>query len=593
MIKKISYFLLQDKKNFIFLFFVIFFTSLLETFGVFSILPFLAVLSNSSLIETNFFLKTLYQSVHVIRITNETEFIIFLGILSFLAIIISVIFRVMSIYLIGRFSFNKETFISSKLMKNYLYQPYIWFLNQNSANIGKTILNEVNHIVHGCITPFLSLISQLVLTFFLFITLIFVNPILTLLITLTLSVSYGLIYYFSKNFLSRIGSKRLKLNERRFFILNEAFNAFKAIKIANLEKRYVKNFEEIANQFAKTQSVAQIFIFVPRYIIEGIAFGGAILFVILLINQERQFMDIIPILALYVFAGYRLIPALQQIYAASSQLRFAEKSLNILYEDLNTFSYFNSSLIKTEAVVFSKYIKLNNIYHRYPNSKASTLINVNMTILKNDKVGIVGITGSGKSTLVDIITGLIDPEKGIVSVDDNPINNNNKRSWQSNIGYVPQHIYLSDTSIKNNIAFSADPDKIDFERVKEVAKISNLHEFVTNELAENYNTIVGERGVRLSGGQIQRIGIARALYHNPKLVIFDEATSSLDNFTEKVIMKAIDNLNDKNVTIIHIAHRLDSLKNCNKIYLLSEGKIEDQGSYDELTKFSEKFNKIK
>jgi ABC-type multidrug transport system fused ATPase/permease subunit len=593
MIKKISYFLLQDKKNFIFLFFVIFVTSLLETLGVFSILPFLAVLSNTSLIETNFFLKTLYQSVHVIRIRNETEFIIFLGILSFLAIIISVIFRVMSIYLIGRFSFNKETFISSKLMKNYLYQPYIWFLNQNSANIGKTILNEVNHIVHGCITPFLSLISQLVLTFFLFITLIFVNPILTLLITLTLSVSYGLIYYFSKNFLSRIGSKRLKLNERRFFILNEAFNAFKAIKIANLEKRYVKNFEEIANQFAKTQSVAQIFIFVPRYIIEGIAFGGAILFVILLINQERQFMDIIPILALYVFAGYRLIPALQQIYAASSQLRFAEKSLNILYEDLNNFSYFNSSLIKTETLVFSKYIKLNNIYHRYPNSKASTLINVNMTILKNDKVGIVGITGSGKSTLVDIITGLIDPEKGIVSVDDNPINNNNKRSWQSNIGYVPQHIYLSDTSIKNNIAFSADPDKIDFERVKEVAKISNLHEFVTNELAENYNTIVGERGVRLSGGQIQRIGIARALYHNPKLVIFDEATSSLDNFTEKVIMKAIDNLNDKNVTIIHIAHRLDSLKNCNKIYLLSEGKIEDQGSYDELTKFSEKFNKIK
>ena len=194
---------------------------------------------------------------------------------------------------------------------------------------------------------------------------------------------------------------------------------------------------------------------------------------------------------------------------------------------------------------------------------------------------------------MDVIIGLINPEKGIISVDDNLINDSNKRSWQKNIGYVPQQIYLADKSIKNNIAFGINSDEINLEQVKRVAKISNLHEFVMSELPENYNTIVGERGVRLSGGQIQRIGIARALYHNPQLIIFDEATSSLDNFTEKVIMEAVDNLNDKNVTIIHIAHRLDSLKNCNKIYLLNEGKIEDQGSYNELIKFSEKFNKIK
>jgi len=593
MIKKIFHFLLQEKKSFIILLFVIFITALLETLGVLSILPFVAVLSNPKLIETNVFLNTIYQKTSLIGIVDETKFIIFLGSLSFFGIIISITLRMTSIYLTGRFSFRKESSISTSLMKSYLHQPYVWFLSQNSSNISKTILAEVNHVVHGALGPAVNLLSHSLLTFFLFLMLFLINPILTLTISLGLSISYGLIYYLTRHYLFRLGSDRLQSNTNRFFILNEAFGAFKAVKIGGLEKNYVKNFTKSAHQYAKTLSISQIFIFTPRFILEGIAFGGMIVIVILLINQGRGFTNIIPILTVYVFAGYRLIPSLQQIYAAFSQLRFSKESLNILYRDIKSFSYFESASSKIDPMKFVKNIKLNNICYQYPNNQKLTLKNINITIPINHKIGIVGVTGSGKTTLVDIIIGLINPKIGTISVDDNPVNDSNKRSWQKNIGYVPQQIYLADKSIKNNIAFGLNSEDINLEQVKLVAKISNLHEYVMNELPENYNTIVGERGVRLSGGQIQRIGIARALYHNPQLIVFDEATSSLDNFTEKVVMEAIDNLNNKNVTIIHIAHRLDSLKNCNKIYLLTDGKIKDEGHYNELIKFSEKFNKIK
>ena len=593
MISKISYFLLQDKKSFIFLFFVVFITSLLETLGVLSILPFVTVLSNPKLIETNIFLNILYQKTVFIGINNEIKFIIFLGFSSFIGIIISIIFRITSIYLIARFSSKSETSISTKLIKNYLHQSYVWFLHQNSSNLSKNILNEVNNVVNGVFVPALNLLTYTLLTFFLFLMLFLINPITTIVITLTLSFSYGLIYYLTNYYLFRLGSERLKLNATRFFILNQAFGAFKAIKMGGLEEIYIKNFRKSAHRYAETLSISHVLTHAPRYILEAIAFGGVIVIIILLISKEQDFTNILPILSIYVFAGYRLIPALQQIYVALSSLRFSKETLNILYRDFKSSISFDSALRKIEPMIFTKNIKLNNICYNYPNSQTFTLKNINIIIPINHKVGIVGVTGSGKTTLIDIITGLINPESGTISVDDNLINNTNKRSWQKNIGYVPQQIYLADESIKNNIAFGENSDEINLEKVKWAAKISNLDEFVMSELPKNYDTIVGERGVRLSGGQIQRIGIARALYLNPQLIIFDEATSSLDNFTEKVIMEAIDSLNKKNITIIHIAHRFESLKNCDKIYLLNEGKIEDQGSYDELIKISEKFNKIK
>jgi len=239
----------------------------------------------------------------------------------------------------------------------------------------------------------------------------------------------------------------------------------------------------------------------------------------------------------------------------------------------------------------TKSITLNNIYFDYPNSKQAVIKNINLSIPAFSKVGFVGTTGSGKTTTIDLILGLLDPSQGTLSVDGNIITNNNKRSWQKSIGYVPQQIYLIDDSVAANIAFGVDVQNIDYQAVEQAAKIANLHNFVMKELPNNYNTIVGERGVRLSGGQRQRIAIARALYHKPQVLILDEATSALDGLTEQDIMDAMNNLGKK-ITIIIITHRLSTVKNCDVIFLLEQGQLKGQGTYEELNQSSVLFKKM-
>ena len=242
-------------------------------------------------------------------------------------------------------------------------------------------------------------------------------------------------------------------------------------------------------------------------------------------------------------------------------------------------------------MTFNKSIALNNIEYNYPNSKHTTLKNINLIIPAFSKVGFVGPTGSGKTTAIDIILGLLDPSKGTLTVDGNIIKSHNKRSWQKNIGYVPQQIYLSDTTIAANIAFGVEKKEINYEAVKDAAKIANLNDFVINELPNHYDTVVGERGVRLSGGQRQRIGIARALYNKPQVLILDEATSALDKVTEAEVMEAMNNLSNK-ITIIIIAHRLSTVKNCDNIFLLGNGNLKDQGTYDDLVIKNDNFKKM-
>ena len=297
-----------------------------------------------------------------------------------------------------------------------------------------------------------------------------------------------------------------------------------------------------------------------------------------------SFTSALPILSLYVFAGYRLMPALQQIYVSLTQITFSSTAINKLYEDRKKFKLLTNNQNKknnSEILIFKENISIENVYFNYPNTSKATLENINLNIPAKSIIGFIGPTGSGKTTTVDIILGLLEPQKGTMKIDGKILTEQNSRSWSRCIGYVPQQIYLSDNSIASNIALGLDPKNINQAAVERAAKIANIHQFIIEELPNQYQTEIGERGVRLSGGQRQRIGIARALYHKPKLLILDEATNALDNETEKAVMEAVNNL-DKDITIILIAHRTNTLKICDYIYKLEKGKIVDQGTYKSL-----------
>ena len=568
----------EIKRSFLLLIMILI-MALLDMIGIASILPFMTVLTNPSIVETNFFLKSMYVTSTKFGVENNQQFLFILGVFVFLLLIISLIFKSLTTYAQVRFIQFREFSISKRLVEGYIHQPYSWYLNRNSSDLGKTILSEVQQVVLNGLNPLLELIAKGAITLSLIILLLIVDPQLTIIVGLLLGGAYTLIFYFVRHYVNKIGAKRLKSNQSRFIIVGEAFGAIKEVKVNRLEKIYTKQFSNSAIIYAKSQASVLVISQLPRFILEAIAFGGVLLIILYMMSQTGSFNSALPIVALYVFAGYRLMPALQQIYSSFTQLTFISPSLNKLYLDFKNLKQVDS--YQHVDFTFNKNIILKNIYFNYPNTSRIALKNLTLTVPSKSTIGLVGATGSGKTTTVDIILGLLEANKGTLEVDGRVITNLNTRSWQRLIGYVPQNIYLADDSIAANIAFGVEAKDIDYTMVKKASKIANLHSFVIEELTSKYETKIGERGIRLSGGQRQRIGIARALYHNPQVLILDEATSSLDNQTEKAVMDAVNNIS-KDITIILIAHRLNTVKNCDIIYMLNKGEVVAKGNFDEL-----------
>ncbi|MDC0393501.1 ABC transporter ATP-binding protein/permease [Candidatus Pelagibacter sp.] len=547
--------------------------SILDMIGVASILPFVAVLTNPILIETNSFLKTLFQISNIFGVENDRQFIFILGVAVFIILVLSLSVKAIIAYSQQQYITMIGYNIGKRLMRGYLYQPYSWFLNRNSAELAKTILSEVNHIMGSGIRPLLELIAKIAVTFLLLLLLVIVDLNLAIIIGFSIGGAYGVIFYFVRRTLHRIGKENLKNNQLRFMTVSEAFGANKEIKVGGLEEYYIKNFSDASKNFSKTQATASVLQALPRFFLEAIAFGGVMLIILYMMKQTGNFSNILPIISLYVLAGYRLMPALQQVYAALTALIFVKPSLYKLVDDIKSLKLTSSKKnINNYILPLKKSIDLKNIYFSYPQSSKYILKNINLSIPVNSTIGLIGPTGSGKTTIVDIILGLLEPQKGDFQVDGQTIRNQNIRSWQKAIGYVPQYIYLSDDTVAANIALGIEKEKINQEAIEKASKIANLHSFVVSELSKKYETLVGERGVRLSGGQRQRIGIARALYHKPKILILDEATSALDNQTEEIVMKEIKNLS-KDLTIIIIAHRLNTIKDCDMVFKIDKGQI--------------------
>jgi ABC-type multidrug transport system fused ATPase/permease subunit len=561
----------KEKKNFFFLFFVILISGSAEALGVFSILPFIILISNPEIIESNIIINNIYKTSSVLGINNINQFIFLIGILFFFLLIITILLKTISNYFQIKFAFSCEYNLTKILIKDYLYKSYNLILSKKNNNLGANVLSDVGYIILNTIIPLMNIFAFSISSLILIIVLFFIDFKIILFLILTFFLSYYFIYNFLKKYLDKIGKSRLNSNLIRFNLIREVFVAFKEIKFFGLEKKYINSYSKYSKIYLDNQINSNLIGNLPRYLVEGVAFGSIIIIILFLISRENRQSDIIPIIATFVYAGYRLIPYLQNIYHASTQVRYSGPTFEELFTGILRHNVINIVNFK-KKIKLKKFISLKNIYFKYPNAKSTAINNISLTIPANSKVAILGPSGGGKTTLVDIISGLLSPNRGTVTVDENIINNNNKKSWQKNIGYVSQQIYLSNKSIAANIAFGLENKKINLKAVKRAAKIANIHDFIINELPNKYNTLVGEKGVSLSGGQKQRIGIARAIYYNPQLLILDEATSALDSFSEKVVNDAINNLSGK-ITIISITHRLRILKNYDIIYQINKGQL--------------------
>ena len=554
--------------------------ALIDMIGTASILPFVAILSSPELLESNKFAKDAFVFSKNLGIHSTEQFMFAVGTFFFILLLTSLAIKAFTTYLQLRFTFMREYTVGKRLIEGYLNQPYSWFLNHNSGNLGKTILSEVSSVINNALLPMIILITQIVVTLSLLLLLIFIDLQLAFFISLSLAGTYFIFSKATRGLLARIGEERLKANQARFSVVNEAFGASKEIKLLGLESSYVQRFSNPAQIYAQSQATANTISRLPRFGLEAIAFGGMLLVILYLMSQGGDFRSALPIIALYAFAGYRLMPSVQQIISSVTLIRFSRVALDELHSDVKNLKHVDKNTIQ-DVLELKQAISLVNIHYNYPNVTHSALKNISLSIPAKSKVGFVGKTGSGKTTLVDLILGLLEAQQGSFEVDGQIITKHNKRAWQSTVAYVPQQIYLADDSIVGNIAFGVHHDEIDFAAAVNASKLAKLHDFVVNELPHQYQTKVGERGIRLSGGQRQRIGIARALYRNPKVLILDEATSALDNLTEQAVMESVNNLSH-DITVIIVAHRISTIQSCDLIYLIEKGNVKACGTFDGL-----------
>lgn len=559
--KKIN-FLLSKRQKFegVLLILILLIVSFVDVLGIASIMPFVTVAANPGYIHESNILSYVYS---ILNFSSEIEFVLVLGVSLFLIFILSVFLKSFSVYFQNSFVIGIEKTMSAELFGKFLNQPYSWHISNNSSMVGTSILSEISAFNANAITPIINIFANSILVILIFIVLVIVDPFIAFTTSAILIILYGSLLVLVNRSLSERGALKLKANQRRFKLTSEASAGIKVIKLANLESNLSEQFTGIANEYSRHQIFANVIGQVPKFIIEGVAFGGITLLVVLSLNSDKGLAISLGMISLYAFAGYRLLPALQAIYNSLALIKFSVSTTTALYNEFkNTVTSF--SLENNIDAKLQNCIEFRDVSFAYPDSKSSIFREINIRIPVNTTLGVVGKSGTGKTTFVDILSGLLSPSSGIMMIDGNVLEKSQLKNWQKTIGYVPQNIFLFDGSILENIALGEAKSKIDRKKVEQVSKMANLHEFIVSDLQEGYDSCVGENGVKLSGGQRQRVGIARALYSQPSVLIFDESTSALDADNESLIMKEIHQLLGK-MTIIIISHKHDVLDKCNSI----------------------------
>jgi ATP-binding cassette, subfamily B, bacterial PglK len=581
----------RQRREAIILLIIVMASSLLEVTGVASIMPFMAAATNPDSVRSNAIVRTLYEKLGSGDVNN---FIFVLGFFMLGMFLFSTAISALAFWLESRFSHRTAHNISKRLFAGYLHADYASHLARNQNDLAKNVLTEVLLVVHGVFYTGMIVIARSVVTICILTLLVLVKPLMACIVGITLCGIYLCIYLLTKKLTHRIGIDRLEANRQRFRIVGEGLGGFKEIKVLGAEDIYIDRFEGPSRRFSAHAGTNQVISQLPKYVLEGTAFGGVMAIILYFMAVDRDLSRAIPLITLYVLAGYRLLPAFQQIFANYTKLRFSLPALTNLREELNQVERASRGQIAAVANQLSNFhgaIELRNVQFAYRNSGEKAIKDLSLRIEPGASIGLVGKTGSGKSTVIDIILGLLRPQVGELVVDGSVIGSHNIRSWQNLVAYVPQQIFLCDDTVTRNIAFGTLDADIDHDRVRKAAHIACLHEFIVAELGLQYDTLIGDRGVRLSGGQRQRLAIARALYRDAPVIVLDEATSALDGLTEQAIMDGIRGIGSHK-TVIMVAHRLSTVSKCDRIFLFDKGELVQQGSFHELLEQSNIFKSL-
>lgn len=539
--------------------------ALAETVGVISIMPFLTVLARTDVIHENAWLSKIYQHF---SFSSTNAFIIALGLTSMALVIASSLFKAVTLHTINRFIYMLRHSLSARLLSRYLQQPYEFFLTRNPAELSKNVLSEADQLTFSLLQPMAQLIAHGTVMLAMVTLIVAYDPWMAVGIVVAVGLLYGSIYLLVRRRLRQTGNARQEADVGRYKSCSEALAGIKDVKVTHTADSWLSTYTRHSREFSRHLAAVETITASPLYIVEAAGYSGLILIALILLHQSNDVAHVLPALGMYGFAAYRLLPAAQIMYRGFARLQYSNATLDSFYRDLTLPSTSESPSQTTLRPTCE--IRLSGILYAYPSTPNKPVLDgFDLTIAANTSVGIAGASGSGKSTLMDILLGLLQPQAGILSVDGVPITTANMTSWQRSIGYVPQHIYLSDASVAENIAFGATKGLIDMRAVERAARAAQIHEFVNNELPQGYATLIGDRGIRLSGGQRQRVGIARALYLDPPVLLMDEATSALDSQTEAAVNESIRNLSGHK-TIVVIAHREASLRACTTIQHLKK-----------------------
>jgi ATP-binding cassette, subfamily B, bacterial PglK len=566
----------RRKKQFLLLLVLMIIASIAEIVSLGSIIPFLGILTNPDSVYSHSYAQPVIQ---FLQISTPTELVMPFTVIFILAILISGLIRLLLLYVTTKLSFAVGADLSINIYRKTLYQEYSVHASRNSSEVINGVINKTGGVV-GVIQSYLTLGSSAILITSIVLVLFSINVKVALIASTGFSFFYWVVVKYTRN---RLQSNSQCIADRSTILikaLQEGLGGIRDVLIDNSQEFFCQLYKD-SDLLMRKASASNVFISnSPRYIMEMIGMTLIVILAYVMNMQSDQFVNIIPMLGVFALGAQKLLPAMQQAYSAYSGIHGSEASFKDVLALLEQPLPINTKSDISKLIDFDQDISINNLSFRYAKNTPYVLKNINLRLEKGSCTGFIGATGSGKSTLIDIIMGLLSPIDGNISIDGEIISAKNQKYWQRNIAHVPQNIYLSDSTIEENIAFGVSKGKINHNKIKKAAECAQISGLIEG-WKDGYQTVVGEQGVRLSGGQRQRIGIARALYKKADVLILDEATSALDNETERAVMETIENLGG-DLTILIIAHRLTTLKGCDKIISLETNNTIKVLTYEEV-----------